>query len=400
MEKKQSGPKLRKFFIACSIGVEEELAKELREVWPFLKEMDGNFNSCALPEFEFFMGGIEFEAPLAQGLQLNFFLKLANRILLRVDQFRAVEFPKLFHRAMQIDWAPYLTGNDSFPVELEVSAEKSKLGHEKKISQVLKEVLEKRKFKMASAKSEGNQKLFVRFSNDVCTISLDTSGTLLHKRGTGELKGEAPLRETWAAFCLRVLMGDRPITSLKKVTLIDPMAGSGTFLTEARSLLAANVSRKFAFQNWKLCPAGIKTSQFLSQKKPTVFANYFAIDADSKMNDVILENWQNLTGSKEDITVAITDSSQKFLVPEGLAGERWLICNPPYGDRIEIEGGANHQELLNHWADHLGPQKMAMLIPTPIANKLKPPRGYISGGGPEFKNGGIPVTFVVFVRLP
>lgn len=96
-----------KFFIACALGVEEELHRELQEVWPYLRQADGQLQIQNLPECEVFQGGLEFETPLDLGLQLNFFLKLANRILLRVDQFRVVDFPKLFHRSMQIEWQRY-----------------------------------------------------------------------------------------------------------------------------------------------------------------------------------------------------------------------------------------------------------------------------------------------------
>lgn len=376
------------------MGVEEELQKEISEVWPFLRESNGTLNSHLLPDFQVMRGGVEFEAPLELGLQLNFFLKLANRILLRVDQFRAVEFPKLFHRCMQIEWSSLLSPGTK--VAFEVSAEKSKLGQEKKIAQVLKEVFEKRKFQVSTESKQDQkvdvQKVFVRFSSDVCTLSLDTSGVLLHKRGVGDLKGQAPLRETWAQYCLRQMIQGRPFASLREIVLLDPMAGSGTFLIEARQLLSPVTTRGFSFQKWSLCPLFLKSAQFLSQKRPQVFSKYIAIDADIKMSSIITENWLKLA-EVDELHVITADSNQ---LRKEIPKDSWLICNPPYGDRLDIEGGATHQDLLNSWAKSLSPQKMALLVPVAIASRLKAPHGYIRASKIEFSNGGLPVSFLVW----
>lgn len=390
-----------KFFIACALGVEEELHRELQEVWPYLRQADGQLQIQNLPECEVFQGGLEFETPLDLGLQLNFFLKLANRILLRVDQFRVVDFPKLFHRSMQIEWQRYgLTQ----ALDLHISAEKSKLGHEKRIAQTFQDVLTKRKLKIADKNSESadesaTQKLFVRLSNDICTISLDTSGDLLYKRSGALKKGEAPMRETWAQFCLRRLIGDRPLTSLREIALLDPMVGSGTFLLEARGLLSAIQTRNYAFQKWSLCPSFLKTGSFLSSRVPPVFADYYGLDVNAKMTSVTEENWCEFYPKESVPQLKSLDSSKIFSLDFKLAKSCWIISNPPYGDRLAIQGGAHFRDLVQVWTEHLQPEKLALVIPEDEARTLKPVKNYRVSEIVPFKNGGIRVALWVLEKI-
>jgi len=117
---------------------------------------------------------------------------------------------------------------------------------------------------VTAEKSTSSQvSIYIRVEDDNCTISLDTTGEHLHKRGWSILKGEAPLRETISAYLLKETIGDASAAELSQVVLCDPMMGSGTILTEARSLWQGQFQRDFAFKHWKKVPKLLLSPSFI-----------------------------------------------------------------------------------------------------------------------------------------
>ena len=171
----------------------------------------------------------------------NMCLRGAGRVLVRVASFRAMHLAQLDKRARKVDWGAFL--RPDVAIKVDATCRASKIYHNKAAAQ-----------RVARAISEGlgapvapkaALRVMVRIEDDLCTISLDTSGAPLHQRGLKQAVGKAPLRETLAALFLRQcgFDGTQPV--------FDPMCGSGTFVIEAAEIAAglqAGRDRPFAFE--------------------------------------------------------------------------------------------------------------------------------------------------------
>jgi putative N6-adenine-specific DNA methylase len=180
----------------------------------------------------------------------------------------------------------------------------------------------------------------VRIENNLCTLSIDTSGELLHKRGHKQAVGKAPLRETLAANLLRMAgyTGTEPV--------LDPMCGSGTFIIEAAEIamgLAPGRERSFAFESlpsfsaakWQAMKAG------LQQTAPT--HHCFGFDRDKGAVDMASANADRAGVAA--ITAFAKQSVSELQRPDSVPG--LVIVNPPYGARLgdKTKLGALHAAL-------------------------------------------------------
>jgi putative N6-adenine-specific DNA methylase len=356
------------------------------------------------PAIEMHEGGFEFEADLFVGLQLNFFLKTANRVLLRLDSFRCRDFPKLFTRTKSLPWLEYLPHSN---VEWVVAAQGSRLNNEKRLqdccTDALVEILGK------PPVGEPCATIYLRMFNDQLTISIDTTGEHLHKRGWSVLKGEAPLRETIACFMLGEMIGDASPETLNTVTLQDPFIGSGTILSEARALFAGQFTRPFAFQKWKKAPKLFLSSSFaLNYRMPVVagFKSFVGSDIDAEMVEIAQKNFsetekQLQAAQKKNFVTA----EVKFKVEDALADGSvdskdplWLICNPPYGERLPMAAAGGLQAVVQRLCERYKPQKLGILYPEKDALK-KAPAGYRVARQVSISNGGLHTALTVLVSL-
>ncbi|WP_413291035.1 THUMP domain-containing class I SAM-dependent RNA methyltransferase [Bdellovibrio sp. HCB337] len=393
---------LSRFYISCNLGFEENLAAEIRECWPWLIEITGQANQSAVPEMVFEKGGVLITTSFELGVQLNFFLKTAHRVLWRLAEFKVRDFPKLFEKVQKIPWNNYLASSQ---VEWVVAASKSRLNHEKRIEETCKDA-----FSKIAAKIQGNataaSAVYVRIFDDLCTISLDTSGENLHKRGWGALKGEAPLRETLAAFLLREFIGDEPPGKMQEVTLVDPMCGSGTLLLEAVSLWLPVFNRDFSFLQWKNTPKIFKSPllkknyKLLATKTP--FKAHLGFDLDEKTLLAAKENYKTL---QEKVDLPATDlrfeKENLFSGDPRKLGSVWSISNPPYGERLHVQGQDvfSYQDLINTMASKFGSEKVGVLLPNKtMVRSLLAPSGLRKVKELPFSNGGLDVVFLVFSK--
>ena len=205
-------------------------------------------------------GGVLWRGDLGSVMRANLWSRTASRVLVRVAEFRAKAFFELELNAKKIPWARFVLPGTT--VEFRVTARKSKLYHTGAIAQRLGDALAKAvpKVRVATGKERdddeaasddvaANRQLFVvRFVHDVATISVDSSGTLLHMRGYRQALAKAPLRETLAAATLLGAgwNGTTPLT--------DPMCGSGTIAIEGAGIarkIAPGRDRSFAFLQWQ-----------------------------------------------------------------------------------------------------------------------------------------------------
>jgi putative N6-adenine-specific DNA methylase len=185
-------------------------------------------------------GGVEIAGGLAEATRANMGLRCAVRVLWRVAAFRALHLAQLDKRSRKLPWTDWLV--PGVPVRVEAVCRKSRIYHDKAARQRVERAVTE-----AGLPVEPGAEIAVkvRIEDDLCTVSLDTTGEALHKRGTKQFVGKAPLRETMAAGFLWRMGFDGT------QAVVDPMCGSGTIPLEAAGIAAGLVpgrDRRFAFE--------------------------------------------------------------------------------------------------------------------------------------------------------
>jgi putative N6-adenine-specific DNA methylase len=284
-------------------------------------------------------GGVLWNGPIESIARANLWLRTASRVLVRVSEFRATAFYELELHAKRIAWDRFIAAGSS--VEFRVTCRKSKLYHSDAVAQRFARAVERRvpgariaKAKAADdddeATDSSDQQLFVvRFLHDVCTVSVDTSGPLLHRRGYRQQIAKAPLRETLAAAALlgSGWSGDVP--------LVDPMCGSGTIPIEAARLarlIAPGRDRGFAFLRWPEFNQQVWTKLLDDARAgelPSSPVEIAGADRDAGAIDAARANAAR-AGVADDIEFNVQPiSALTSAEPPGL-----VVSNPPYGVRV------------------------------------------------------------------
>jgi putative N6-adenine-specific DNA methylase len=319
----------KRIFISCAPGLEPFLARECLQIGinlPKSTERTPSDTSLHGPEEE--KGGIEFLGHEKHVYLCNLHLRTASRVIVRLGEYYAATFSELRKKASRLPWQEYLKpGQD---VDIKVTCHKSKLYHSDAVAERVKGAIEDHFHRaiQTGAKDQPKQLVLVRLVDDMCTISIDSSGELLHRRGYRQAVAKAPLRETLAAGLL--LAADwKP-----GIPLIDPFCGSGTIPIEA-ALMARNIApglaRRFAFMDW----AGYQPELFqtlhdaarnsIKESETMIYGS----DRDRGAIEMAIANAAR-TGVHKDIQFANHAISD---LP-ALAGLGWIITNPPYGVRV------------------------------------------------------------------
>jgi putative N6-adenine-specific DNA methylase len=313
----------RTYFAAASPGFEDLCFTELSAL------------GIPIDRMSIVDGGVEFSGQLVDCYQANLHLRTASRILLRIDRFKATGFRQLEKKAIQIPWELYLPATGV--ANMHVTARHCRLYHTDAVGQSISAAIGKR-FTDTELDREKPDALvpdisvFVRGLDDRFTISIDSSGDHLHKRGLKRHRGIAPLRETMAAAAL-LLAGYKP-----PQPLIDPMCGTGTFSLEAASM-AKNIPpgwfREFAFAHWpSFSPKRwdyLKRQceeQFNRSRQPIIFASDQEATACHRLETCVRQNR---------LSDIITVSKKNFFDfhPGDVTDETGVVViNPPYGVRL------------------------------------------------------------------
>ncbi len=278
-------------------------------------------------------GGVEFEGSRADLYRANYQLRTASRVLVRMDTFYAAAFSELRKKASRLGWENFLKPGD--PVTLHVTCHKSKLYHSGAVAErVLGAIGDKlgkpSVQKKAEETTDGHppQLVVVRLVNDQCTISIDSSGELLHRRGYRLETAKAPLRETLAAGMLLASGWDA------QSPLLDPFCGSGTIAIEA-ALLARGVqpgqNRWFAFMDWPRFDQTRWQSSLSAwtASPPVVMPRIQASDRDAGAIRIAQANAER-AGVAE--WIEFTCRPISAIEPPSEPG--WVVTNPPYGIRV------------------------------------------------------------------
>jgi putative N6-adenine-specific DNA methylase len=284
-------------------------------------------------------GGAQWHGSIESIARANLWLRTASRVLVRVAEFRATAFYELELHAKRIAWDRFVAAASS--VEFRVTCRKSKLYHSDAVAQRFARAVERRISGVRIAKANaaadddeavdtGDHQLFViRLLHDVCTVSVDSSGPLLHRRGYRQQVAKAPLRETLAAAILLGAgwNGDVPLT--------DPMCGSGTIPIEAARLarlIAPGRDRSFAFLRWPEVDQQMWSRLFDDARAgelPSSPVEIVGADRDAGAIEAARANAQR-AGVADDIEFHVQPiSALAEAEPPGL-----IASNPPYGVRV------------------------------------------------------------------
>ncbi|MFJ7667135.1 class I SAM-dependent RNA methyltransferase [Lysinibacillus sp. NPDC097195] len=277
-------------------------------------------------------GKVYFEGDETAIARTNLWLRVADRVKIVVGQFPAKSFEQLFESVKALPWEKYLPVDASFPVS--GKSVKSKLFSVPDCQAITKKAIVERMkqhYKRLGFLDESGAtyKIEVSILKDVATLTIDTSGAGLHKRGYRQAQGEAPLKETLAAALVQISKWNpnRPF--------VDPFCGSGTIALEAAMFgqnIAPGYNREFISESWPWMKANIWDAV---RDEADSIANYdqpleiIGSDIDHRMVSIAQENaleagFGDIISFKQmqarDFTTQLTDGV--------------MIGNPPYGERI------------------------------------------------------------------
>ncbi len=263
----------------------------------------------------------------------NLQLRTALNILVPIKTYYVRNEDELYKCVKKIDWSKYISNKDTFSIESVVHSKFFK--HSKYVSLKTKDAIAdqfRNKFNERPDVNIENPslKINVHINQEKCTISLDSSGESLHKRGYRKSKNQAPLNEVLAAGIIKHSGWDG------KTNFVDAMCGSGTILIEA-AMIAANkapglIRDKFGFMNWKDFDSVLwqKIKKKSEEKIKDVEIDILGSDINSNTIKITEENLSN--AELKDSVKFLTKQFSQSTPPEGSGT---LIINPPYGERMK-----------------------------------------------------------------
>lgn len=277
-------------------------------------------------------GHIYFNGDAIDIARANINLRCADRVLINLKSFKAESFEELFDGIYELPWNDILDEDSNFIVE--GRSHKSKLFSISDCQRITeKAIIKKLQMKhdiSRFTKSSHRHRLEISLLNDIASITLDTSGDSLHKRGYRDKQGAAPLKETMAAALVKLSFynKDRPF--------FDPFCGSGTIPIEAL-LIARNIApgldRDFDSMNFKFMDADLFKKARLEAMEKIDYKSKVYIDASDishKSIAIAKHNLENL-GLSDDIRFFVKD----FRDVDIKNNYGVMITNPPYGKRLE-----------------------------------------------------------------
>ena len=355
----------------------------------------GEMQALGIEPAEVESGGILFKGDVPALYSANLHLRTANRVLARLGNFfRATTFPGLKERLVALPWERFLAPGK--PVSLRVTCHHSRLYHSDAVARTLLSALEKRlgaPSPLVKASEEGDQSaqlVIVRLQDDICTVSMDSSGIPLHKRGYRQAVAKAPLRETLAAAMLIASGWDR------QSPLLDPFCGSGTIPIESAQMacrVPPGISRVFRFSDWPVFDkekwngvlAGAKNG--IADTKPSIFG----YDRDA---GAIEFSQANAARAGQKNNIKFLQQAVSYLESPSTIGT--IVTNPPYGVRTKESNdlrdlfarfGAILLEKFKGWT-------VVMLSPDDVLT------GNLGLSQPDetlrFLNGGLPVKILKY----
>lgn len=301
----------------AAFGLEAVVAREVRDL--------------GYPEVSTENGRVVFRGNLAAIARTNLWLRTADRVLVKLGSFPAPDFDALFDGTLSLPWSDWLPPDAAFPVAGKSvrSALHSVPACQAVVKKAIVEHLRRRTGRRQLPESGPLYAVQVSLLRDEATVTLDTTGPGLHKRGYRRQAGPAPLKETLAAALLLLSRWspDRP--------LVDPCCGSGTIPIEAALLgrrQAPGLHRSFTAEIWPQLPGPVWAAARAEAQEAIDRSVRLAIrgcDVDPKAIALSAKHAAE-AGVAADLSFEVQDLAALRLPP----GPGHVVCNPPYGERL------------------------------------------------------------------
>ena len=299
------------------MGLEEILANELLELGA-----EDIQKGCRV---------VTFTGDKALMYRANFALRTAIRILKPIKHFVAKSADEVYDRIMEIEWSEYISGEKTFTVDSVVYSDtfsNSRFVTYKVKDAIVDQFREKTGKRPNISVSDPDVRINVHINGENATVSLDSSGESLHRRGYRQEAVDAPLNEVLAAGMIMM-------TGWKGETdFIDPMCGSGTLPIEA-ALIARNIApgvfrHEYAFEKWADFDEALFDEIYNDDSRERDFDHHvYGYDIDFKAVNMATTNVK-AAGLSKDVTIA----QQDFRDFQGTEQPAIIVTNPPYGERI------------------------------------------------------------------
>lgn len=301
----------------AAFGLEAVVARELKQL---------GYEDCKVEN-----GKVTFFADELAICRCNLWLRSADRLLLKMGQFKAMSFEELFEQTKALPWPEWLPKNACFPVE--GKSVRSTLYSVPDCQAIVKKaIVEKMKqqYRLNWFPEDGScYKVEVALLKDVATLTIDTSGAGLHRRGYRKLTAAAPLRETLAAAMVFLSNWTSP------QILWDPFCGSGTIPIEAAMIgrnIAPGLRRTFVAESWP----NIKAAYWQQAREEARHMAKLNEPLDIRGTDIDSEVLSLARYHSRQVGVedAIHWQRQDFRHLSSKHKYGYLIANPPYGHRL------------------------------------------------------------------
>lgn len=276
-------------------------------------------------------GRVIFQADARAVCRANLWLRSADRVLIKIGSFKAFSFEELFQQTKALPWGEWLPADANFPVQ--GKSVNSKLHSVPDCQAIVKKAIVenlKGKYRKEWFPEDGPKyAIEVALLKDEVTLTIDTSGPGLHKRGYRKLSSEAPLKETLAAAMINLAhwFPDR--------ALMDPFCGSGTIPIEAALIglnIAPGIKRSFAAEQWPAVPEKLwqeAREEALSVVKTDRKLQIIGTDIDEKVLSMARYHAKLAEVENQIHFQKLALSNVKTKSKYG-----YIICNPPYGERL------------------------------------------------------------------
>jgi putative N6-adenine-specific DNA methylase len=326
-------------------GLEEILAKELADL--------GAVNIRTSRRVVTFKGDKELM------YKANYYCRTALRILKPIAGFQANNPDEVYGRIKEMDWSKYLSADKTFAVDAVVYSETFR--HSKFVSYRVKDAIvdyfmEKHRCRPSIRLNNPHIQLHLHISHNECSLSLDSSGESLHKRGYRTEDGEAPLNEVLAAGMI-LMTGWHGESHF-----VDPMCGSGTLLIEA-ALIAMNIApgvfrNRYAFEKWDdFDPVLFEKISTDDSRERTFKGKCFGSDISRDAIIAAVKNVKN-AGLSQYIELKVLPFHEMRDNP----GKGILITNPPYGERMRMTDLMSLYAMAGERLKHVFPGYEAWII--------------------------------------
>lgn len=299
-----------------SFGLEAVVSRELKQL---------GFEDQKIED-----GRISFRGDESSVCKTNLWLRSANRVLIEVGQFDAFDFGELFDQTEEIDWSRWLQKDSCFPVR--GKSVRSQLHSVPNCQSIVKKAIVsslKKKYETDWFEEDGAEyPIEVAINKDRVSLTIDTSGESLHKRGYRKLAGPSPIKETLAAGLIQLSYWNR------ERVLADPFCGTGTIPIEAALIgrkIAPGKFRTFQSETWNQIPEHLwkeAREEALANELPGLEEPILGTDLDESVL-----NMARYHAEQAGVSDQIHFQQKAFSEFSTSRKYGCMICNPPYGER-------------------------------------------------------------------